>query len=247
MGAGEQVNDYGVGDVNASSIMETLDTQRLGYHALTLTEFDTTTRPAVAAGSKIEINGAIFKFATESVISGTPADGIVYILLTVVGTSVTASFTAVAPTWSDSKQGWYDGGNNRYANFIMTQADPLYSDKRTYLPDQEAKIDNILVSTFDADAFATQDLSANGYAKIGPLYLQWGKVASPGASGTVTFPIEFPTAALSFSTSGANGTVFGETGGQPVLSTDLTNTDFDWSFPNTSGGRGDFWWIAIGY
>jgi len=161
--SGSKINDYGVGDVNATSIMTTLDAQRIGYHALTLTEYDTTTKPAIAAGSKVEINGALFKFDSEDAISGSPSDGDVYILLTPSGDSVTASFTNTAPTWSDSKQGWYGTGgseNYRYANFVMTKSGTDYSDKKTLLPDPMKKISELYtdVTATGFHAYVTGDL-----------------------------------------------------------------------------------------
>ena len=87
--ANEKINNYANGDTNFDEIMSTLDTQRYGYHALTLTEFDTTTIPQIAAGSIIEVGGSLFQFTSAETISGSASDGNAYIYM--VPTSGTAS------------------------------------------------------------------------------------------------------------------------------------------------------------
>lgn len=247
---GEKINNYGVGDVQADSIMETLDTQRVGYHALTITEYDTDTKPAIAAGSKIEINGALFEFDSEETISGTPSDGDVYILLTPSGDSVTASFTNTAPTWSDSKHGWYGTGgsaNYRYANFIMTKSGTDYSDKRYYQHDPLKKFDTFSVDTFDFDSFATQDISQNGYIKLGQLYVQWGSetLTSKNANSEISFPISFPNACFSVAWSGGYSEDVGDHATGYIKSFDTDGFIVDSNNSDAIGGIFSF--IAIGY
>jgi hypothetical protein len=87
-----------------------------------------TTVPAIAAGSKIEVNGALFSSATETAITGSPSDGVVYIYIDPSGPS--AVFTNTAPTWSDSKQGWYGTGgaaNCRYVEQYITKVGSVYT------------------------------------------------------------------------------------------------------------------------
>ena len=284
--AGDLINDYSVGDTNFDSMMITEDAQRIGFHSLTLTEFDTTTVPAIAAGSKVEINGAMATFDTEEAISGSPSDGDVYILLTpqagtgsgattdatgyatsstvitlasagtgtiiigdnvvfagdtnrykvtsgdadvsnggtitiaspgllvaipasataitVYGASVTASFTNTAPTWSDSKQGWYGTGgtaNDRYANFIITKASASYI--KSVIPiDKTINLifgenGDITASILSIIGMITESIIQNGYMNIGSLIIQWGSYSvSSGGGNTanVTFPKAFDTA-----------------------------------------------------
>ncbi len=81
-----------------------------GLLALSLTEYGTDLECKIAAGSTLEIAGALFEFPALESITGWGGIGInndVYVKLVVAGTSVTAEFTTTAPTWSDSKQGWY--------------------------------------------------------------------------------------------------------------------------------------------
>jgi hypothetical protein len=88
----------------------------LGYQAVSLTIFDSSTLSSIAAGSKVEIAGAFFTFASDETINLSSWTAITtgntaYIALTPAGAAgsqtVTASYTATAPVWSTSKQGWY--------------------------------------------------------------------------------------------------------------------------------------------
>jgi hypothetical protein len=85
-----------------------------GYQAISLTNFTASGLSAIAAGSTVEIAGAFFAFNVQESITAfstitTATTG--YIALTPSGTAgsqiVDAAWTATAPTWSESKQGWY--------------------------------------------------------------------------------------------------------------------------------------------
>jgi hypothetical protein len=88
----------------------------LGYQAVSLTNFDSSALSAIAAGSKVEIAGAFFTFTVDEAIEASTWTSIVtgntaYIALIPAGVAgsqtVTAEYTATAPVWSTSKQGWY--------------------------------------------------------------------------------------------------------------------------------------------
>lgn len=120
--SGTKVNDYSISDTNIETLMLTTDQIFKGKCECTLTEMDTTTVPEIAAGSYIEVNGTLFKFdsdesisTTDPVTSSTVADGTVYIMIVPSTDTCAAAFTATAPTWSDSKQGWYGTGD--YASY----------------------------------------------------------------------------------------------------------------------------------
>jgi hypothetical protein len=113
-----------------------LDAQRLGYQACSLTHFADLLEPEIAAGSKVEIGGALFQFTLDESIGGWGGianDSDVYIKLTVAGAAVTASFTIVAPTWDTAKQGWYDGAE-RYIGGLYKDATGNYAIKWLYSP-----------------------------------------------------------------------------------------------------------------
>jgi hypothetical protein len=143
--AGAKINNYSTIDNNIEELELTVD--KCFNDRLTLTEMATTTVPEIAAGSRVEVGGAFFKFdsneaisTTDPVTGTTVADGTVYVMLkpAVDGLSITAVFTATAPTWSDAKQGWYGtstyagykyAGNNYCNYFSITKATTLYSGK----------------------------------------------------------------------------------------------------------------------
>lgn len=111
-----------------------LETQRLGYQAISLTNFDNDSEPQIAAGSPVEVAGALFEFPANESISGWGSIGTennVYIKLVVSGTSVTAEFTTTAPTWSESKQGYYVS-LARYIGGLYKDASGNYPRKYLY-------------------------------------------------------------------------------------------------------------------
>jgi hypothetical protein len=207
--AGDKVNNYSQVDSDILALQLTADKTFKGYHQLTLTNYDNTTVPAIAAGSAIECNGALYKFDTEEAISTTDpvtsaavADGTVYVCIIPGATTCTAAFTATAPTWSDSKQGWYGTGgqaNYRYVTISMTKATSSYSNKLTlstsskvlaYLSGSQTINSNDFTKiTFNAKHFDTQSefsTSTNTFtATKAGYYLVSGIVTLSGADNDV--------------------------------------------------------------
>lgn len=132
--SGVQVNDYSIGDVNLTSMMETLDRQRRGYQAISLTHYDDNLECEIAAGSLVEVGGALFKFESNESITGWAGIGNnndVYIKLVPSGTTITAAFVTAAPTWSTSKQGWYVD-NDRYVGALYKDGSGNYTQKHLF-------------------------------------------------------------------------------------------------------------------
>ncbi len=123
-----------------------IDKERIGYQAISLTNFASNTlEPQIAAGSKIEIGGALFEAAAAE--SGTGWAGIansnqVYFYLTVTGATAAFSYSTTAPTWDTAKQGWYnaalrcfggcykDSGGNYSLKWLYDEHDQVGSIKR---------------------------------------------------------------------------------------------------------------------
>ena len=93
-----------------------------GYDGISLTEWASgdTDRPQIAAGSVIEIDGAIAKFASQTALTDAAgiADGWCYIKFVVSGFDVVPTLTNTFGTWDTAKQGFYDG-NDRYSLHAM--------------------------------------------------------------------------------------------------------------------------------
>jgi hypothetical protein len=86
---------------------------------------------------------------------------------------------------------------------------------------------------------SNQSLTTSGYQKLpGGLIIQWGNIYFTSSGGTLTYPIEFPTACL---------IVFGTRDGNDQ-NNNLGVTSFTKTAATTNpGGDGNFTWLAIGY
>jgi len=110
--AGIKIDNFSTSDVNLTAIMSTAQAMRNGHFALSLTEMDTTTIPKIAAGSIIDLNGTLIYFDADETIVGTPVNGVTYIKLIYSAGIVTAEWTATAPVFEPTKNGWYGVGAN---------------------------------------------------------------------------------------------------------------------------------------
>jgi len=123
--AGARVNNYSPSTADLTSVMGTLDGTRTGYIALSLTNYNSTSRPAISAGSQVEVAGALFRFSTEEAISTasvtSTATNTYYIRLVPSSSECTVQFSTAAPVWREDLQGWYQStaSANRYAHFTM--------------------------------------------------------------------------------------------------------------------------------
>jgi len=88
----------------------------LGYNGVSLTDYSTSALTTIAAGSKLEIGGAFFHWATAETPVASSWTAIAtastaYLKCTPSGSAgtqiSTARWTADVPVWSTSKQGWY--------------------------------------------------------------------------------------------------------------------------------------------
>jgi hypothetical protein len=106
---------------------------RKGDHSIVLTEQDTTTVPAIAAGCCVEINGGFYTNFSDIAISGSTSNSTWYdILLTPSGRTFTASFIARGTgTWDDDKQGMYSG-NNRVIGCVYRNGSAEYVSKNVF-------------------------------------------------------------------------------------------------------------------
>ena len=167
--SGAQVNLYAIGDVDLQAIMNTVDLQRVTFQGLSLTNYDNTSLPAIAAGSLAEVAGTLFKFTVEEAITGWGAianDTAAYIKLVPAGTTpdeVTAEFTDTAPTWSDAKQGWYGTGgaaNHRYIATLMKVDAATYADKHLYAGRRNT---GVKIGSFTIDGNGTPAITGVGF------------------------------------------------------------------------------------
>jgi hypothetical protein len=183
--AGSLINTYTQLDTDILALQLTSDANFVGKHNVSLTNYDTTGVPAIAAGSIVECNGALFEFTADEAVTGTPSNGTVYIQIVPSTTTCTAAFTNTAPTWSDAKQGFYGTGgaaNYRYLEFEMTRSSAtVYSNKHTFTHDDNVKLDKLAVSTLTATTITATDLNVTDDLTLGDnLTLSTGSVVTGG-------------------------------------------------------------------
>ncbi len=114
-----------------------------GFMAVSLTEFATTAASLIGTGSVFELAGSIYSCSDAEAISlaaGTPsASQAVYYLATPTagGTTCTFSMEGTAPTWVDTRQGFYASAASvtRYVGGAYLVTLTSYNSKWIYTPD----------------------------------------------------------------------------------------------------------------
>ena len=149
-----------------------VEKQRLGFIALSLTNYDNDSEPQIVAGSVVEISGSLFQFSSNDSVSGTPVtDSINYIMLEVSGSgdsqTVSGSWTTTAPTWNDAKQGWYDAtGNKRYVAGCIY--DGTYYNHKFLFDKHRDRLRDFTIEIGDWNMDSSTGLAVNH--KLGNLY-----------------------------------------------------------------------------
>lgn len=91
---------------------------------------------------------------------------------------------------------------------------------------------------------ATRSIGTSGYAKIpgaGGLMIQWGYWTNASTSGTVTFPVAFPSTA--FAVTVVDGTYFN--GGHQTYVPSMSQSGFTWARGSPAASATSYW-IAVG-
>lgn len=146
------------GAADWSSFITIVEKTYRGYIGINLSGLDTASAPTILDGSVVEVNGSIYQFTTAESFTGSIGSGTSFWMTIVpAGTTVTAVFTASAPTWSDTKHGWYDG-NDRYIGWARRNAAGEYIYKH-FLP-EEKKATIYFNDTIDMGAW-NMDTSVN--------------------------------------------------------------------------------------
>ncbi len=142
-----------------------LEKQRIAKLQLTLTNQDNTLEPAIAGGSVVGVGGSLYVFSSDEAITGWSGIGNntdCYIKL-VPGAIMIATFVTAAPTWSDAKQGWYNGNDRYVAGLHRGATAAAYEDKWVYKPSQ----DNNASHRFYGDGTVDFDDGVKGNLDVG--------------------------------------------------------------------------------
>ena len=96
-----------------------------------LTNFENTSEPQVAAGSRFEINGSYYEVTSNESITGWAAlaVGVVYIYAVPAGAAASFIFSATAPTYDTAKGGWFNG-TDRVLWRLYKGSSVLYTNKQ---------------------------------------------------------------------------------------------------------------------
>jgi hypothetical protein len=105
----------------------------VGHINIGLTNFDNDSLPAIAQGSKCEIGGSYFFAASDQAVTGSAtASSVNYIYIETDGDVV---WSTTAPTWDDTKSGWYNGTDRAVAR-LYRDGSSNYLDKYVYSQNQ---------------------------------------------------------------------------------------------------------------
>ena len=120
-----------------AAAVDQFETLKKGDIPLSLTNWDSSsTKPAVAAGSAIEVAGAVYRYPAEQAISqsGTAA-GTYYVYI--AASNGSANFTVSVPEWRADLAGWYNtAGDRRYTGHVMDwDGADAYTNKRVFTVD----------------------------------------------------------------------------------------------------------------
>jgi len=148
----------------------------LGYQGVSFTEFATSAQSLIAAGSKVEIGGSWFTFASNDTPNASSWTAIAtantaYITLTPSGTAgsqiLTSNYSDTAPYWRTDKQGWYGSAGSiiRYIGGVTKTSQTQYDDAFIIPAFQERTYDSLTVTndiTVGDDLTVHGDLTATG-------------------------------------------------------------------------------------
>ena len=124
-----------------AAAVDQFETLKKGDMPLSLTNWDaSTTIPAIAAGSAIEVAGGVYRYPAEQAIfqSGTAARTYyVYI----AASNGSANFTVSVPEWRADLTGWYNAaGDRRYTGHMMDwDGADAYTNKTSFITTADGK------------------------------------------------------------------------------------------------------------
>jgi hypothetical protein len=143
--------------------IESKNLLKKGFFNIVLTNFTNKLVPAIAAGSSVDIDGVLYKFDTEEAITGSPGDGVVYIVITGIGSNATALFTNTAPNpYDHDKKGIYFTNTERFvAQLVKSGSD--YTSKILY----GSYVDDLLVKNLEVTEMVKSDLNIEESITLG--------------------------------------------------------------------------------
>jgi len=115
MSAG-RVNTYSPSTGVLDNVIGVIDEEVIGALSISITNYNSTTRPALCADSIVEVAGNVFQFSTENTISTAGVTSTAacdyYINLVPSSSECSAQFSTVVPTWRTDYQGYYENSTS---------------------------------------------------------------------------------------------------------------------------------------
>lgn len=148
------LNDFAPGDVNFTTMMNTINKAYKGMAEISITNYDGTGAPDVKVGSVFENNGALFIVDTSD-ITPTGYAGIANSTTFYIyydedpGAFI---FSSTAPSWNDALQGWYNANDRAFFSMFKDSGGTLYENKNLLLTQNNLEISNNLTLNGGIDA-----------------------------------------------------------------------------------------------
>ena len=185
-----KLNNYGTADNNITEMQLTLDKDYKGNHTVSLTNFENTSLSAIAIGSCIEINGSFYEVTAEEAISNSAgADAYYYVMCTGGASSFTAEYTTTAPTWSDTKQGYYGTGadaSKKYLNYRFAKSAGVWTTKQVIMHEDTISLAKLNATTLGCITLTSVVIATTG-ATITTATITTGNITTANiATGNIT-------------------------------------------------------------
>lgn len=150
----EKVNSYSPSTETLNSVIDTSKESFLGICSYSISEYLSTNRPVLSAGSRVEIAGDLFYFSSDHIISTSAVTSTsecdYYIELVPSSSECSVQFSTITPSWREDYQSYYlsTGSNNRIIG-QMTFTGVDYVDKKIYFTRDIMKKEHVSgLSTF---------------------------------------------------------------------------------------------------
>lgn len=152
------INQINSADFNYATMLATINAAYVGQDTITITNLDDDTAPQVTAGAIFENNGALFEntvLATPTGYAGMTNSTTFYLYYDESGGVFI--FSNTAPTWSDAKQGWYNGNDRAFFAMYKDSGGTLYQNKHI-LKGSNPQTMNMRIGIWDMDTDGTKNI-----------------------------------------------------------------------------------------
>lgn len=123
------IDNFYKGENSLSNFINSEINFQKGFYAVCFSEMTTNSKPSVLTNSVIEIDGDLYSFNSDELVSGTPTAGVCYVKCYLSGSYAVADFTNTAPIYDNSRCGYYGNSATDSHRYILK----LYYDGTNYM------------------------------------------------------------------------------------------------------------------